>query len=112
MSIQIRFCAIALSALVLCACRPYPFDQAEFAAIVKSWALEKESPTEAAFSLKEKGFEVSRHKAEKYFDDQRDYLYATQRTTIIICGLEWRVILMLQKEKIAEVKPFVFSQYI
>lgn len=112
MSIKVRLCAIALLALVLCACRPYPFDQAKFDAIVKSWALEKRSPTEADFSLKEKGFKVSRHKAEKYFEDQRDYLYATQRTTIIICGLEWRVILMLEKEKIAEVKPFVFSQCI
>lgn len=106
--------AIALAAITLSGCKPnpnpYPFDRAKFGAMVTSWQLKGATPTEASAALEQKGFRVSRHKAEKYFDGQRDYLYATQKVGRIVCSLEWRVILALENEKVAEVSPYVFSQ--
>lgn len=110
MTFKSRLCATALLAGALSGCGPYPFNQTEFGAIVESWKLNRTTPPQAAASMEQKGFKVGRHKAEKYFDDQRDYLYATQKVYRVVCSLEWRVILLLENEEVVEVQPYVFSQ--
>jgi hypothetical protein len=106
----IRYFSIILLAISLSACNPYPFNKHEFSNIVDSWNLEEKNPNEAVEFLTKNSFKVGRKKAEKWFTDQRDYIYATQKRSVIICSLEWRVILKVEKERIVEINPLVFSQ--
>lgn len=106
---HLRIFAIGFLTLALCACNPYPANPVEFKGIVSSWSLEQQQAQSASTLLSSKGFNVSRHKAEKYFDDQREYIYATQsKFTLPICTTEWRVILMLEHEQVVETQPLVF----
>ena len=101
----------AISCVVLCvsACNPNPENPNEFKGVVSNWHLEQLSSQAAIELLTKKGFSAKQYKAESYFKDQRDYVYATQsKLTFLICGTEWRVILMLEKNSVAEVKPLVF----
>jgi hypothetical protein len=95
--------------LSACSPNPYPFDKDKFTDIVNSWELDKNSPNYALNLLEQKGFSVSRNKAEKWFEDENDYIYATQKLRGIVCSLEWRIILYTEHEQIFEVKPLVFS---
>lgn len=102
---------ISAGALILLTtgCSPYPAEISEFKAVVHSWKIEERTAADAIKVFEEKGFSVSQHKAEKYFDDQRDYVYATQsKLTFIICAREWRVIAKLEKGKAAEIEPHIF----
>jgi plasmid maintenance system killer protein len=68
-------------------------------------------PSEEAMEfLKHRKFDVHRAKARHYFSDQRDYVYATRNKSSLVCNQEWRVILKLHQNKVAEVEPYVFSQ--
>ena len=100
-----RYFSIILLAISLSACNPYPFNKHKFINIVDSWNLEEKTPKEAVEFLTQENFKVGRKKAEKWFTDQRDYIYATQRSSAIICSLEWRVILKIEKERIVEINP-------
>ena len=105
-----RYCSILLLAISLSACNPYPFNKHKFSNIVASWNLEEKTPKEAIELLTQENFKAGRKKAEKWFTDQRDYIYATQKSSAIICSLEWRIILKIEEERIVEINPLVFSQ--
>ena len=110
MSNHIAGIILASSQILLASgCSPYPAEISDFKKLVHSWNIEGRSAANAIKIFEEKGFSASQHKGEKYFEGQRDYIYAAQsKLTFIICAREWRVIAKLDNGKVAEVKPLIF----
>jgi hypothetical protein len=95
--------------LLTTGCSPYPAKISDFKKVVHSWEIEGRTAADAIKVFEEKGFSASQHKAEKYFEDQRDYVYATQsKLTFIICAREWRVIAKLENGSVAEIESHIF----
>lgn len=104
-------CIISAGLLILLTtgCSPYPAEINDFKKVVHSWEVEGRTAADAIKIFEGKGFSSSQHKAEKYFDDQRDYVYATQSKIIfIICAREWRTIAKLENGKVAEIESHIF----
>jgi hypothetical protein len=88
---------------------PFSKNVESFGQEVSTWSLDGQSSKAALNMLSEKGFKVGQYKAEPYFNDQRDYIYATQRrVAAMVCSREWRIILKLENEKVVNVKPLVY----
>jgi hypothetical protein len=76
---------------------------------VLTWKLQALSIDNASSVLQSKGFRVGHYQAKKYFQDQRDYLYAYMNKSGLPCATEWSIILPLHENKVAEINSKVSS---
>lgn len=100
--------AIALTLLLTACGSRLPRGEQEFRNLAQSWGLAGQSVQASTIKLGEQGFQVRRLMPEPSWADRRDYLIATQTQSLFFGDREWRIILPIDSERIAEVQPHVF----
>lgn len=115
MLVRIRALAVGcVSVLALSGCSGPPLAEDEFAALAREWSPPGTGVANASQRYKAAGFTVDHFLPEPRRPDQRPYLWvsrkewASWRTPVMwMCSREWRVILPIEGEAVAEVKTLI-----